>query len=348
MKHRAAALLLLFSFLPPCAFDLQGQSVTRNASGISEELVNEVARLRKQLGDIPKTKLSDESRTSLTQMFDEAEKSFRTGDMFLGLFRYEQAAISLSESAFVIAKEDITTIEALEAEWKEWGPELQRREQRYTEGHPAFMPLVVRAMADSLVQQAWPLYHSSLNYGRRTQVQAGLYYLGQSIAHMDLALFYQRLPFVGKPGSRGPRSLHAELDKLEGRVLDAYKPPASQEQHRLFIRANSGLKLAQELNGKNAYAGALLQYLFADYALDQVQLAEGNAENLRERLAAFAARCQKPDRDRSIGLFLVQLAESELAGIEMEQERPTRLKRVTSIVERVLPEYFQILEEKSP
>jgi hypothetical protein len=71
------------------------------------------------------------------------------------------------------------------------------------------------------------------------------------------------LPDLGKGRSLTIRSPGPEIDRLQHRLLEAYRPPQSIDRHPDFIRASAALKEARELDAAELRHGALLQTLYA-------------------------------------------------------------------------------------
>jgi thiol-disulfide isomerase/thioredoxin len=110
-------------------------------------------------------------------------------------------------------------------------------------------PALARALAELALVQACESYHASLEYGRNTEPQYGLYYLGAAHAQRGFVDFLHALPAApAPPASSAPqlRSLRQDIDALQSRLLAAYRPPASIERHGEFIVASAALKEARE------------------------------------------------------------------------------------------------------
>ena len=121
----------------------------------------------------------------------------------------------------------------------------------------------MRALGEAALPQVRIYYDASLEYGRNTMPEQGLFYLGAAQAQREVVGFSGRSP---RPLPRSPpplRSLRPELDALEAEMLAAYRPPASIDRHGEFIVASATLKEARELDAAGLRYGALLRYLQA-------------------------------------------------------------------------------------
>jgi hypothetical protein len=207
-------------------------------------------------------------------------------------------------------------------------------------------PAAVRALGEAALPQVRTYYDASLEYGRNTMPETGLFYVGSAEAQRQLVALCRRL---SAPAGQAPafRSLDADLDAFEAELLAAYKPPASIEKHPDFIAASSALKEARELNAAGLYRGALLRYLqgtlrAAPFLPEHPVL---TPDEVRARLARFEARLAGSKTDHSIGRIFLESAQGDLAGA------PSSVPpQAVAIVESVLPRYVAALEpaKKTP
>ena len=109
-------------------------------------------------------------------------------------------------------------------------------------------PAVVRAIGEAALPQVGVYYDASVEYGRNTTPDSGLYYLGAAQGQRDFG--GRCLRTLSPPPRRrcaAAARLAGELDALQDELLAAYRPPASVDRHREFIVASSALKEAREL-----------------------------------------------------------------------------------------------------
>jgi len=193
-----------------------------------------------------------------------------------------------------------------------------------------------RALVEVAALQLKVNYDASLTYGRATDADSGLFYLGAAQAHQEFVTFGRSLPGAGAavPGLRAPG---ADTDALERRLLALYQPPASIDRHSEFIGASSALKEARELQAAGLHYGAWLKFL---QATQRTALLQGTAvpaiEVLRTQYASVDQEVRALSGDHSIAhMFL------ERAAIELDKPAPDAagLAATAVILDVVLPAY---------
>jgi hypothetical protein len=210
----------------------------------------------------------------------------------------------------------------------------------------AIGPTALRALAETARPQLRAYYEASLEFGRSTQPQYGLFYIGQALAQGDFIGFCRRAS-APAPGSTPPvRGIEAELDSLETELLAAYRPPASIDHHPEFISISAALKEARELNGAGLHNGALLRYLQAAqrFAVLRGPASAIDTTALRARLREWGTRLDGGGVDHSIGDLFLELARAEDAAAGADSVAPA----AAAIVLDVLPRYFAALGPAPP
>lgn len=203
-------------------------------------------------------------------------------------------------------------------------------------------PAAMRALAESAEGQALTLVDASKAYAEVTSPTSGFFYLGEAKADEQFAGWVHALQVkrTGKPFHA--RDLSVELDALQQKVTAAFKPPASIDKHSEFIRLNSMLKTATELNAAGLHFGAAYQYLAAIQQFGMTEDATPSPEQqskLREELAAARATYSKSPDDDSLALMFVERAEEKLAGAD---KKPPDAKAAAAIVHNALPAYARL------
>ncbi len=197
-----------------------------------------------------------------------AEKALADGRRLLALQRLAAVRPMLAATVYVgehtgAERKDEA---AFEAEWQRMGRELQGDlGPTAPDAFEGVRPLAVRAVAETAMPQIRGYYDASLEFGKSTEPDSGLFYLGNARALRELAALCRTLSLPpGGAGAGAPpklRPLAHELDDLETKLLAAYRPPASLDRHGDFITANSTLNEARQLDAAGLRAGALLRYL---------------------------------------------------------------------------------------
>lgn len=234
----------------------------------------------------------------------------------------------------------------LEAEWARDG-QLLRADLTKTSpsAFAGVRPAAIRAIAEAALPQVRAFYDASLEYGHSTDAEAGLFYVGAARSQRDFASFCRSLSTSSSLRAPSLRPLVAELDELEGQLLDAYRPPAAIDRHSEFIAASSVLKEARELDAAGLRFGALLRYLLAAQRIAQLRLDHPalDAAAVASRRSEIGARLGAGGLDHSIGGLFLEIADSEAASAPGNSPSPA----AAAIVADVLPRYFAALEPRA-
>jgi hypothetical protein len=278
-----------------------------------------------------------------------AAEALRTGRRWLALQRLAVAEEELAARAYVDDRTpgERTQPALFEAEWKRMGGVL--RAERVTPAPAALadvQPAALGAVAEAALFQVGVYYDASLEYGRSTMAESGLYYVGVAVAQRDLVALCRRLA-ARSAGATPPalRSLKPELDALESEVLAAYRPPASIDHHREFIILSATIKEARELDNHGLRRGALLRYLQARARFVPLRPAPPQAAvGLTVRLREAARRIDGSRTDHSLARLFLEQAEADVA--DAGTTRPP--SSAAAILDDVLPHYFAALEPAVP
>ena len=204
----------------------------------------------------------------------------------------------------------------------------------------AVTPSAVRAVAEASYLQMRPYFDSSLDYGRSTQPEFGLFYMSASLAQRDFAAFCRRLSAPTSRRAPALRSIRPEIDRLQSEMIAEYRPPLSVERHSEFIAASSALKEARALDQLGLRHGALLRYLqaVARNAPLRARPATLPPDSIAAALARYAARFAAGGVDHGIGELFVELGQ-----VEAELAPGTSPALASAIVAEVLPDYLAAL-----
>jgi hypothetical protein len=309
----------------------------------SDPLAEEIARWSAYVRDHPAGSEDWEQIKGMSEpVLAKAEDALAAGRRELALDRLAVVRVNLAASQYAEACPEAMRAElsAFEAEWTRMGTELGDALAPPTAAVLAgVVPSATRAEGEAALLQVRGFYEASLDYGRATMPEAGLFYLGQAKAQKSFAAFCRALPAVstGKPPEL--RSIAPELDALSREFLAAYRPPASIDKHSEFIVAHSLLNEARALDAAGLRYGALLRYLQAAMrsgALRDPRPAP-DADAIAASLAPLAARLEEKGVDHSIGRLFLEVTQNDVAGF------------TPVIVRDVLPRYFAaIAPAKAP
>jgi len=336
MRHRSGRIFLVLVLFAAGA--VAGTSPSKDPLGA------EIERWSEFLRNNPRT---DENWTQIKKVSEpviaRARQALDDGQRLLALFRLAAARTNLAAAAYVGERPADKRNDQgfLDGEWKRVGNTIK---DDLGPLHPADLgnvrPAAVRALAEAALLQVRAFYDASLEYGRSTEAQYGLFYLGQAQAQRDFVSLCRKFSEASFGHAPPLRNLSEELDALEGEVLDAYRPPASIDKHSEFIAVNALIKEARELNTGCFWNGAALRYLqavqrFAPLRPGATPL-EGPA--LTQRLQSFDKRLASAEIDHSLGRMFLEAAQSAAAA------PAPNAPPAWPIATDVLPRYFAALE----
>jgi hypothetical protein len=314
----------------------------------SDPIAAEIARWSTFLkSNSSKDEMWTQVKEAVTPVLARAEDALRKGRRLLALQRLAAAQANLAASLYVRERPPAQHADSgFEAEWKRMGNVL-RADLRTppTTALEGVQPAAVRAMGEAALPQVRIFYDASLEYGRNTMPDAGLFYIGSAQAQRDFAAFCRSISAPSPRPAPPLRSLAGEIDRLEGEMLAAYKPPASIDNHGDFIRAHSALKEARELDAAGLRYGALLRYLQAAQRMAPIRKAPVSLRGatLAKRLDDFDARLSSGRFDDSLGRLFLEAARDEAEGGEGRSPAAA-----ATIAADVLPRYFAALEPARP
>lgn len=288
---------------------------------------------------------NDSLRQETGPVLARAEEAMAQGRRLLALQRLAAARAELALAAYMDGRPpgQRKDMASFEAEWARMGEALEpdlgsTAPARLEDLHPA----AARALGEAALPQVRIYYDASLEYGRNTTAEKGLYYLGAAQAQREVV---ELLRQVSLPSSRREppvRSLRPELDALEAEMLAVYRPPVSIDRHGQFIAASSTLKEARELDEAGLHHGALLRYLQAalQFAPLRASSPPSRASSIAGEASALQARLSEGEVDHSIGQLLLESAQAHLAADDSAT--------AAILVGDVLPRYLAALEPARP
>jgi hypothetical protein len=278
----------------------------------------------------------------------QAQTAQASGRRWFALERLAAARALLSAAMYVAERPpDVRkSVGAFESEWRRMGTTLGATLTTPASEAPRVWPSsAVRALAEVASHQVKVNYDASLTYGRATDADSGLYYLGAAQAQQQFVSFAHALP----RGAATPlvlRTLESDAQALEQRLLALYQPPASIDRHAEFIAASAALKEARELNDAGLRHGALLKFLQATQRTAQLQaMAVPDLDVLRARLARVQQDVDGMAGDHSLVRVFLERAAVELATASPEA---AGLSASAAILDSVLPTYLAALGPAPP
>jgi hypothetical protein len=207
-----------------------------------------------------------QSREFAAKYLGHAEQALDDGQRWLALSRLALVwnMLEAADYRLSIPGELRTQMAGLEAEWRRLAPELGPSGAVATRPDFSGVPAAARAVGEAAWAEVSVSYAASLDYGKNTAPEYGLYYLGAAKAQLELARLAARLTAPAATGAAlVPRSVAAEIDALETELLALYRPPLSVDAHPVFIRVNALVKQARELDAAGLHHGALYKLLDA-------------------------------------------------------------------------------------
>lgn len=292
----------------------------------------------------------DETWKALAQgarpVLGQARSALSSGRRLLALQRLLAARSNLAAAAYVQAApaSGVEDLAGFEAEWARMGGLLgPARAAVSAEALAGVRPAALRALGEAALPQARVFYDASLEYGRSTAPEYGLFYLGSARAAAEAVELCRSLAWPSEPRAAPVRSVPAELEALEGELLAAYRPPLAIDRHPDFIAASSLLKEARELDAAGLRHGGLLRYLQAAQRFAPLRPGPAPAgPALAASLAALEARLSEAGVDHSLGRLFLEHAREALAA------SPPDEGAAQAIAAEVLPRYFAALQPARP
>ncbi|HEX6863625.1 MAG TPA: hypothetical protein VF414_12450 [Thermoanaerobaculia bacterium] len=258
----------------------------------------------------------DKLRQQTQPALARAGEALGQGRRLLATERLVKARERLAIDAYMGRRpaEQRKDLAAFEAEWKRMRDPLLAKPPATEDLRPA----AVRALAEASLPQVRAYYDASLEYGRNTMPEQGLFYLGAAQAQREAVELLRTLSAPSSRRAPPVRSLRPEIDALEAEMLAVYKPPVSIDRHGEFIAASATLKEARELDEAGLRHGALLRYLQAAVQFAPLRGSSPAAQ------AGLEKRLSEGDVDHSIGQLLLESGHAEALPLYFAALQPAR------------------------
>lgn len=309
----------------------------------------EIDRFQERIATTP---AGDEESKSIrefaTPLLAQSERALADGNRWFALSRLGFLWTNLEAADYRagFSAELRGQMSALESQFEKLRPVLASFEAARPRLDEA--PAVARAVAEVAFSELEGYFAASLDYGKATAPEYGLYYLGSAQAQIGLARFAAGLRDAGASyRPLVPRSVAREIAAVQDELIAAYVPPAAIDQHPVFIRISALLKQAEELDAAGLRYGALYKLLDAKMRLArllQPQRKLGLAEagrrgwEMQSRLAAGGV-------DPTLAELFVETALVQVADPDPAQLGP---ETAAAVFEDVLPLYFTVLGPAPP
>ncbi|MFI5120383.1 MAG: hypothetical protein ACHQM4_08215 [Thermoanaerobaculia bacterium] len=320
-------------------------SASSSSSSISlkspDPLAAEIAREAAVLKSFPpEDDALKQIREASEPLLGRADEALRAGRRLVALQRLAPVFMNVAAAEYLRSLPAGTRVEvaAFEAEWARRGPDLTAPRAGAAAG---LKPAAVRALAEAALPEAKVFRDASLEYGRSTAADAGLYYLGAGRGQLAFVDFCRTLDEPAAGTAPDLRPLGPDIDALEKRMLAAYTPPASIDRHAEFISASSSLKEARELDAAGLRYGALLRLLQAALRFAPPAAVPVPAAEIAARLGTLRTRLAAEGVDHTIARIFLESAEGDLEAVAAKPGSAPAI--AAAIVSEVLPRYFAAL-----
>ncbi len=271
----------------------------------------------------------------------EAQTAIVAGRRWVALERLAQARQSFFATRFaVMHPAERKDLAAFEREWSRLGARLGA-----SAPPPAPLdrvrPAIVRALTEVAIPQVRINYDAALEYGRNTQPEYRLLYVGVADAQRQFITLARGMTAAATETRIPPtlRAIAPEIAAVQRDLLALYQPPASVDRHAEFIVASAALKEARQYDAEGLRYGALLKFLQGAQRTAMLRVTPPDTAALTKHIASFRARLEDPRIDHSIGLLFVERAEAAL-----DTKTAAGLVAAAAVVLDVLPRYFAALD----
>lgn len=230
---------------------------------VAAAVTAELERLEATFESIDPASVPDFARGIIEQDKTLLERARSATSPRLRLYRLRDATVGVDTLAFLVAhRAEGADLEKFRALW-------ESEESSFALASPrSGGPLVERALAQAARNRAMKLYRASLPYGKASDVESGLYYLGEATSTLGFAKFVESLPVDARVNEPPPPAgaIEAALAALEAETVGAFEADRARNDQ---VYASSLLKEARELHDQKLYDGASLLLLEARLALSR-------------------------------------------------------------------------------
>jgi len=337
-SRRKSSLAVVIAAIMALALPAAGQDAASQIRAEAERLQQSLKNKPVSYPDLP------DASTIIANGLKEAIQGESAGRLYFSLEKLCQMTDFLYGARAMTDKTEAvkTGLPAYEAEWEKVSSSVtavnrQAREKNWTDS-----PVALRALSETAQGMTIPLLEGARGFAVSTEPKDGLFNLGQAEGQAEFAAFSTTL-HLSRQGAPYPlRSLMPEIEALQEKTTDAFRPPRSIDLHPIFMSLNSALKQARELDAAKCYAGALFQYLYAVgfYGmLDAAPLDASQQATLKGALGAARQKFGGSQRDDSIAQFFLEKAESQVSHFDGSAPSADDWRVAKVLVDQVLPAY---------
>jgi hypothetical protein len=346
MRRTSLIFLLLAALLMPDAA-ARGQDAKAQVKA-------EIQRVQKSLKDNP---VSDPNLAGLSsgisKTLEEATQALAAGRLSLSLEKLELAEDLALGMRMAADKEEVVKqgLPAFESRWGKASLTLTALEERSRNKDWNHSPEVVHALWEAAQGSATPLLDGGRGFATATNPVDGLFNVGQAMGEAEFANFAASLNLPRSKDALPLRSILPELTALQAKTNAAFRPPKSIDLHSRFIAINSALKVAQELDARKFYAGALYEYLDAVLLygmLNGTPIDTVESQRLKAALEAARNQLEKSSNDDSIAQLFLERGEAIALRGDGSAPSAEEWTGVKVFLEEVLPAYSAARSSAAP
>lgn len=285
------------------------------------------------------------------QILERARKALEAGYLHASLYYLQGVMTRAVAGQYIESRKELEKagFDAFDKEWQLLGPQLSHEDKELTEARLNSLPAAVRALVQTAQEQSRSYYQAGRLYARETTVPYGLHYIGEAKGLLAFATWGASLRFPKSPSWKG-QSPDREISELENEILKSYQRPDATKKQELFNEISSQLNFAQILTRKGKSVAALQTYLEASRLfslLDPPAVQSTGPGKFQTQARAVKERLDAEQLDQSVGRMYWEIVQLKLNASADNKLGEADARQVSIILDRVLPKYFQYLDNSS-
>lgn len=342
----------ILAYVRPLVFGLLSLSLSSSAAAqdLSHKIASEIRRLKAEAASQPK----DDSEWKdigpmVSDRLTRGEEATSAGRLYFALQSVGEARILLQSFQTMRENAAAKTLPEFQVRWEQAKLKLTGDDAQSRARDWSGVPAAIRAISEAAQGQTLIVLNASKAYAEVTDPSAGFYYLGEARGDADFAAFVHGIRMPKISASRQLRSISPELDLLQKQTDQLFQPPLSIQKHKQFIRLNSTIKLAKDLDRESLHYGALYEYLFAVQQLALIDTKQESSSDLKNAVARARTKITSSKKDDSIAELFLQKADAFLdPTTDSLGSADQKAENAAVILDRVLPAYFAVAEGPAP